>query len=187
MIEQLLVQIAKQLDEKIIPYIIIGGQAVLIYGRPRMTRDIDLTLGIDVDQYDLIENICRKMKLKILPPKPRQFTKETKVLPAQDEKSLIRIDFIFSFSFYEQQAIKRAKKVDVINYPVKFASLEDIIVHKILAGRAIDEEDVKSIIIKNKNRINQDYIKRWLSEFKNIAEYSGAVKKFKKILKQTAD
>ncbi|GAH87084.1 unnamed protein product, partial [marine sediment metagenome] len=29
---------------------IIGGQAVLLYGEPRLTRDIDVTLGDDIDK-----------------------------------------------------------------------------------------------------------------------------------------
>jgi len=38
----LLVNLAKALDEAGIPYMLIGGQAVLIYGEPRLTRDIDV-------------------------------------------------------------------------------------------------------------------------------------------------
>lgn len=29
---------------------VIGGQAILLYGEPRLTRDIDITLGINVDE-----------------------------------------------------------------------------------------------------------------------------------------
>jgi hypothetical protein len=35
---------AAGLNEQNIPYMIIGGQAVLLYGKPRLTRDIDITL-----------------------------------------------------------------------------------------------------------------------------------------------
>jgi hypothetical protein len=43
---------------------LIGGQAVLIYGRPRLTQDIDITLGIDTDKFQIIENVCKKLGLK---------------------------------------------------------------------------------------------------------------------------
>ncbi len=42
MIEELLQKTAQSLDNANIPYMIIGGQAVLIYGTPRLTRDIDI-------------------------------------------------------------------------------------------------------------------------------------------------
>ena len=67
MIEQLLHKIAQSLDEKNIPYMIIGGQAVLLYGSPRLTRDIDITLGVDTDKFSLIEKICNELGLNILP------------------------------------------------------------------------------------------------------------------------
>jgi hypothetical protein len=31
---------------------IIGGQAVLLYGEPRLTRDIDITLGVSAEHLD---------------------------------------------------------------------------------------------------------------------------------------
>ena len=36
MIQKLIKEIAESLDEERIPYMIIGGQALLIYGRPRL-------------------------------------------------------------------------------------------------------------------------------------------------------
>ena len=184
MIERLIKNIAKCLSEEKIPYMIIGGQAVLLYGTPRLTRDIDITLGVDTDKFSLIEKVCRKLKLKILPEDPIDFARTTKVLPAEDVKLRIRVDFIFSFTQYEAQAVKRSKRVLINGYPVKFASCEDIIIHKMLAARAIDEEDIKNILIKNKNSIDVRYIKKWLGEFSNIDEYKGIVQKFNSLLKQ---
>lgn len=130
MIEELLKKIAQCLDEDKIPYMIIDGQAVLLYGTPRLTRDIDITLGVDTDKFLLIEHVCGKLKLKILPEAPEDFSGETKVLPAEEIKSRIRADFIFSFTPYEEQAIKGTKEVLMNDYPVKFASCEDVIIQK---------------------------------------------------------
>lgn len=33
---------------------IIGGQAVLLYGEPRLTKDLDVTLGIGLEGFDKI-------------------------------------------------------------------------------------------------------------------------------------
>lgn len=58
MIEELIARIARSLDNEKVPYMIIGGQAVLLYGRPRLTRDIDITLGVDTNRFeDLFELI----------------------------------------------------------------------------------------------------------------------------------
>ena len=47
MFEELIVKIARELKKADLPYMIIGGQAVLLYGAPRLTKDIDITLGVD--------------------------------------------------------------------------------------------------------------------------------------------
>jgi len=181
-IEELIKKIAQYLDEDNIPYMIIGGQAVLLYGSPRLTRDIDITLGIDTDKFPLIENICNKLELKILPEDPKAFAAETKVLPAENTEVGIRVDFIFSFTEYESRAMNRIKSVLMDGYPVKFASCEDVIIHKMIAGRAIDVEDVKNILIKNKNFIDIEYIRKWLLEFSKISEQREILEKFNRLL-----
>jgi len=183
-IEKLIKKTAQRLDKDKVPYMIIGGQAVLLYGTPRLTRDIDITLGLDTDKFLLIAEVCRKLGLKILPENPEDFATETKVLPTEEPKIRIRVDFIFSFTPYETQAIKRTKEVLIDGYPVKFASCEDIIIHKMVAGRAVDLEDVESILIKNKDSIDFEYIKGWLSEFSNLSEHEGILEKFNRLLKQ---
>ncbi|MEA3346804.1 MAG: nucleotidyltransferase [Candidatus Auribacterota bacterium] len=184
MFEQLIKKIARALDKAKIPYMIIGGQAVLLYGTPRLTRDIDITLGVDTDKFRLVEKVCEKLKLKILPANPENFAKDTKVLPAEETKLKIRVDFIFSFTSYEKQAINRTKRVIMGGYQVKFASCEDVIIHKMFAGRAIDEEDVKNILLKNRNSIELRYVKKWLSKFGKLSGQKELPKRFNTILKQ---
>src|SRR4030042_5925279 len=113
---------------------VIGGQALLLYGRVRATVDIDITLGGDVDRYSAVEQVCKKVKLRILPDEPEKFARQTRVITAEAPKTKIRADIIFSFSEYEAEAIKRAKKVEMAGYPVCFASCEDVIIHKMIAG-----------------------------------------------------
>jgi hypothetical protein len=43
MFEALLKLIARALDSYHIPYMLIGGQAVLLYGEARLTADVDIT------------------------------------------------------------------------------------------------------------------------------------------------
>ena len=54
MFQLLLKKIAFELSSNSIPYMVIGGQAVLLYGEPRLTKDIDITLGIGIDGLDTI-------------------------------------------------------------------------------------------------------------------------------------
>ena len=166
MFQRLLNKIARELKKRSIPYMVIGGQAVLLYGEPRLTRDIDITLGMGVDGLDNLLNVLPAIPLKVLVENPKEFVTRTMVLPAAEEKSGIRVDFIFSFSLYERQAIERAVDVKMGRTIVKFGSVEDVVVHKIIAGRPRDLEDVRSILLKNP-QYDSGYIERWLKEFED--------------------
>lgn len=171
MFERLLKKIAIQLREGAIPYMVIGGQAVLLYGEPRLTRDIDITLGIGVEELSRVKKILRTRGLKILVKNDKEFVAKTMVLPAMDRESGIRIDFTFSYSLYERQAIGRANDIKLGRTSVRFASLEDLVIHKVIAGRARDLEDVRSILLKNP-KYDSHYIERWLAEFdKSLGEH----------------
>ena len=145
---------------------VIGGQAVLLYGEPRLTRDIDITLGMDADGLNRLMDVLPAVPLKALVENPREFVIKTMVLPTEEGKTGIRVDFILSFSPYERQAIERAVDVKIGRSIVKFGSLEDIVIHKIIAGRPRDLEDVRSILLKNP-QYDSGYIERWLKEFED--------------------
>ncbi|MCK4241112.1 MAG: nucleotidyltransferase [Candidatus Atribacteria bacterium] len=180
MFQKLLKKIANELNAHNIPYMVIGGQAVLLYGEPRLTKDIDITLGVGVSKLNEINSIVEKLNLKTLVDE--NFVQDTMVLLAIDEKTGIRVDFIFSFSPYEKLAIKRAPGIKFGDTIVKFASLEDLVIHKIIAGRAIDIEDIRSIILKNPD-YDTKYIKRWLQYFdKSLNEKF--LKVFQRVVKE---
>lgn len=164
MFEELISRIGAYLVKYNVPYMIIGGQAVLLYGEPRLTRDIDITLGVDTDHTEKLLSITKELSLKPIPKNIESFIKDTMVLPTIDEATGIRVDFIFSFTPYEMEAIKRAKKVMIMGQEVSFASPEDLIVHKIFAGRPRDLEDVRCIILKNPT-LDFAYIRKQLKKF----------------------
>jgi predicted nucleotidyltransferase len=182
---RLLRRIASALQKHDIPYMVIGGQAVLLYGEPRLTKDIDITLGVGIDFLIQIERIVKLAGLSPLVSNVADFVKETMVFPVQDRKSGIRVDFIFSSSSYEKQAIQRALGVHFGKTMVKFAAVEDVIIHKVIAGRARDMEDVQAIMLK-KHDCNISYIGKWLKKFDTAlggrywAEFQALIKKLKK-------
>ncbi len=164
MFKDLIKRIAVELSGRGIPYMIIGGQAVLHYGEPRLTKDIDITLGVGVDQLPVVKDAVSALGLRIETKDVDSFVKDTMVLPAADIKSGIRVDFVFSFSPFEREAIEHAKVVKYDDVPVRFASLEDLVIHKMVAGRARDIEDVRSVLLKNPG-YNKEHIRNWLSDF----------------------
>lgn len=120
---------------------IIGGHAVLVHGEPRLTRDIDIPLGVDPVALPLLLDSCATLRLHPLIEEVETFVRRTFVLPVLDAGKGVRVHFIFSTTPYEAEAIRRATPRELEGTPVPFASAEDLILHKLFAGRPRDDED----------------------------------------------
>lgn len=182
MFQHLLAKLARALSKENVPYMVIGGQAVLVYGEPRLTKDIDLTVGVGLESVARIRDLLSAVNLNPLVEK-EEFTMQTMVLPCEDSETGIRVDVIFSHSNYERQALNRVHKIEMEGVEVCFASVEDVVVHKVIAGRPRDLEDVEVILLKNSD-MDKVYIETWL---RNFSEALGEpfLGRFEEILKRT--
>jgi len=163
MFEELLEQIARGLDSLGIPYMLIGGQAVLVHGEPRLTRDVVVTLGAGPEKLPVVLEWVGRTGWQVLADSPADFVARTLVLPCLEPASGIRVDLIFSYSAYELQAIPRARVITVGQTQVRFASAEDLVIHELVAGRPRDIDDVRSIVLKNPG-LDAGYVQLWLRE-----------------------
>ncbi len=164
----LLAALARALADAGFPYMLIGGQAVLVHGRPRLTEDIDVTLGAAPDRLADLLAVCDALGLVPLPPHVERFVRETFVLPCRDPATGMRVDFIFSTTPYERQAIDRAVRVQVGGEGVCVVTAEDLILHKLFAGRARDIEDAGSVVRRKGRELDWTYLDRWVAEFSNV-------------------
>ena len=162
---------------------VIGGQALLRYGEPRLTKDIDITVGCAPFEAAPVLRVIEALGLRILVDNVEDFLSKTFVLPVQDIESSLRIDLIFSLSEYERSALQRAQIVDIRGVEVRFISPEDLIIYKIVAGRPRDIEDVKNVLLKNKN-LDERMIRRWLKEY-DAALGEGFEHRFDEVLRDT--
>lgn len=164
MFQEILKKVALKLRELDIPYMVIGGQALLVHGEPRLTRDIDITLGAGLERLQGMLDAAGGISLRPLADDPEGFAERTMVLPCVDDESGVRVDFIFSLTPYERQAIDRAVKVQLAGTEVNFASAEDLVIHKVFAKRPRDLEDARSVIRRHPD-LDVPYIRSWLALF----------------------
>jgi hypothetical protein len=81
---------------------------MLLYGEPRPTRDVDVSLGVAPERLSEALEWVRGNGWQVLVEAPVEFVGKTMVLLCLEPASGIGIDLIFSFSPYMQQALKRA-------------------------------------------------------------------------------
>jgi hypothetical protein len=169
----ILARLAVALTGQEIPFMLIGGQAVLLHGEPRLTQDIDVTLALPPDRLGEVLEACEAADFDPLPEDLARFVKETFVLPVEDRVTRIRIDFIFSTTPYEAQAIDRAVMVEIGGESIPFASAEDLLLHKLFAGRPRDVEDASGVVRRKGPDLDWGYLERWAREFGAIPGREG--------------
>ncbi|OGR56819.1 MAG: hypothetical protein A2X36_08450 [Elusimicrobia bacterium GWA2_69_24] len=154
-LEKALRALSSFLEERRFPYMVIGGVANLAWGRPRSTLDIDVTVWSPAGaESALIAALCSAFTA--LPAEPEQFALETRVLPLEVEG--FRVDLILGQLPYEEQAIRRARLVDMEGLQVRVCSPEDLIVHKIISDRPRDLEDVRGIVRAQGAALDRAYL-----------------------------
>lgn len=165
---RLIAAVASELEVRRIPFMVIGGQAVLLHGDPRLTQDVDVTLARDPSAVADVLSACAALGLRPLPEDAAAFARRTYVLPAVDDVTGVRVDFIFSTTPYERQAIERAVQVEIGEALVPFASAEDLVLHKLFAGRPRDLEDAASVVRRKGETLDWRYIEKWAAQFVTV-------------------
>ncbi len=163
--EELLARLGRVLRSHDLPFMLIGGQAVLLHGEPRLTQNIDVTLGASPERLPDVLAACAALSLQVLPEDAADFVRDTFVLPVSDEATGIRVDLIFSSTAYEAEAIARAVLIEIKGQPVPFATAEDLILHKLFAGRPRDLEDARGVVRRKGPELDWEYLRHWAAQF----------------------
>ena len=164
-LERFLAALTTELGRVGLPFMLIGGQAVLVHGVVRVTEDVDATLAADPGRLASVLEACTALGLVPIPKDVQPFVAETFVLPARHAATGVRVDFIFSSTTYERQAIARAGTMDLAGTPVPFAAAEDLIIHKLFAARPRDLEDVRGVVLRKGDSLDWGYMEKWAREF----------------------
>jgi hypothetical protein len=121
---------------------VIGGFAVTIWGEPRFTRDLDVTVSVPAEQLEsTTARIC--VAFTSLVTDPVRFVRETRVLPIMVDS--VPVDLVFAALPYEEAAIARTRTVTLKHGGVQVCSPEDLILHKIVSQRPRDHEDIEGV------------------------------------------
>jgi hypothetical protein len=91
------------------------------------------------------------------------------------------IDLLLALPGYEEQIIERAITRELGGWSIQVCSAEDLIIQKIIAGRARDWLDVEELLIAQYDRLDQVYIEGWLSQFTEALEQPAMLSNYRKL------
>jgi hypothetical protein len=158
-------------------YATIGGIAAAQWGLLRFTYDVDLkVLAPDAD-YEAMRATLRAA----FPDRGREHVPDNPLIVAVNIEGVV-VDFLLALPGYEEQIIERAVRRNLGDFSVWICSVEDLIVQKVVAGRAKDWVDLESLLIAQRGKLDEAYIEDWLSQFAEALEKPEILDEYRRLL-----
>jgi hypothetical protein len=151
------------------PCCVIGGLAVQRWGEPRLTLDVDLTVIVDLGQEGrFVDSVLPRFQGRR--PDARLFAMNYRVLLVQASNG-VPIDLALGATGFEIESITRATLWEVEpGHWIPTCSAEDLVVHKLVAGRPRDAADVEGVVARQADRLDVERIRHWLALFADIKQ-----------------
>ncbi len=126
-------------------FYLFGAQAVIAYGVPRLSADVDVTLRLVPDLPDRLVEDMRGAGFG-LRAADAEFVRRTRVLPFVHEATGMPLDVVLSGSGLEDEFLDRARVLDIGGLRVPTLEPSDLVIAKILAGRPKDIDDARGLL-----------------------------------------
>lgn len=178
----LLINIARIFDKLKLPYLITGGMAVLVWGRPRFTADIDIVVEIKPSDVKGLVKALKSLGQSgyIDENVAGEIVRRGGEFNFIDGITGIKVDFwVSSNGAFDLSRFKRRSMKEILGRKIYFTSPEDLILSKLRwfkeTGSNRHLEDVESVLKISGDGLNIRYLKIW-------AEKLGVEDEFKKLM-----
>jgi len=169
-LEKLIGAIAAAFKDGGIEYVIVGSNASMIWGEPRMTSDVDIIAQISPEKIDTLAATLKKPRFVLDDVAAKEIVRTGQTFNIIDMETGLKVDITaktdarFDDSLFERRQL--------CEYPGGFsayiASPEDTILSKLLfyqiSGSDKHLRDVAGILAVSGNILDMDYLNRWAKE-----------------------
>ena len=165
--EELLKKIAEILQRLRIPYIVTGGIAVVVWGRPRFTADIDIVVELLAQKIDALAGELLQIDKDVYLDKimMRRALEQEGEFNFIHPASGLKVDFwILKNNAFDKERMRRRVYRKIAGAGIFLSSPEDLILMKLLWYNETESsrqlEDVESVL-KIQKKLDMRYILRW--------------------------
>jgi len=143
-----------------VPYVVIGGFAVNVWGTERSTLDIDVLVGGHQQQFEALIALAGQHGLLLQP----QFLEANPFLRGFMVRCRIEnlhVDFLRPRDTHDRNVLRRRRQATFAGHLLWFPAPEDLILMKLKAGRDRDFDDATRVVEQTKASLNYSYLSRW--------------------------
>ena len=116
----------------------------IAYGVPRLSADVDVTLRLAGESVETLVEHMRAAGFDLRAADP-EFVRRTSILPFVHRPTGMPLDVILAGSGLEDEFLGRARPIEIEGLRVPTIDPADLVIAKVLAGRAKDLEDARGL------------------------------------------
>ena len=147
-------------DEDRIPYAIGGALALGVWGVPRATKDVDVTVFVGREELSRVVDSLERAGALVAPADAARDVDRIGLFRAR--LGVITIDVFLSEHPQYADMRSRVRRIAEPNGQVlAFISAEDLCIHKLVFGRHKDLGDLESLFVVRRD-LDRAYIRGWL-------------------------
>ncbi|HTI52193.1 MAG TPA: nucleotidyl transferase AbiEii/AbiGii toxin family protein [Planctomycetaceae bacterium] len=164
---QTLEHVWKALEPLRLPMAVMGGLALSLWKRARATRDVDLLVGIGTHSPDELLTVLSSAGFRPKHAPPVRSLGGMQILQLEfdprDAFVSISVDLLLVDSDYHRVALQRRTpaRLESVSGDLFVLACEDLILHKLVAGRIIDRADAAALLRANRDSIDVGYLGKW--------------------------
>ena len=186
-------EVASTLERHGLNYAIIGGVAASIWGEPRYTKDVDLTVFVEQgDEQRVVDILLGAFKQR--PEFSKQHITRGAVMLLEASNGCPLDITLATTLAYEGMVRSRLKTAQLKQgVTVSILSAEDLVIYKCIAGRGTDGRDIVSVILRQEKKLDVEYCRAVLREFEEhvskhsvIGMFEDALRKAKTLIRSNA-
>lgn len=146
---------------------LMGGLALSAWKHVRATKDVDLLVGLGPLQFDALWSALNAASIH--PKRQPPIVELGRLRIAQwryeppDAFVELQVDLMLAECDYQIQSLARRVPIVLpeLDIPIAVLSCEDLILHKLMAGRIIDRSDILELLRANRGTLDGSYLEYW--------------------------
>jgi hypothetical protein len=150
-----------------VPMAVMGGLALAAWRHVRATRDVDLLIGVPDDDVEILLSTLTSAGLRPKHQPPLISLGSLQILQLLYEPPGayldLQVDLLLARSDYHRQALARRTptRLASLDFDLDVLACEDLILHKLLAGRLVDRADAAMLLRVNRADLDLEYLLGW--------------------------
>lgn len=149
--------------------LVIGGLAVALLARPRLTRDIDGLVMLPAGKWMAFAELGKQFGFV---PRDAQFLKYLhagRMMLLRHEATQIDVDIAMGDLAFETEALDRATRIKVAGVTVPLPTPEDLVIMKAIAHRDRDFVDIDGLLAAYP-KLDKKRVRHWVRIFAEMLD-----------------